>query len=110
MTTGLERINIFINLIYDIMKCHGETFLLGLLLGALTGMYAERYSRTTMKGRKMRREINRTVREMYGTAEQQIGRLKERAEDRIGKLRDKGEDIMEAVEDTAEKIEKTVKK
>jgi len=91
------------------MKCNGETFLFGLLLGALTGMYAERYSRTTTKGRKMRREINRTLRDMYGAAEQKIGRLKERAEDRIDKLRNKGEDIMDTVVDTAEKIGKTVK-
>ena len=70
----------------------------------------EHYSRTTMKGRKMRREINRTVREIYGNAEQQIGRLKEKAENSVNRLRDKGEDIMDAVEETASKMEKAVEK
>ncbi|MBO5296412.1 MAG: YtxH domain-containing protein [Candidatus Homeothermus sp.] len=60
------------------MKCSIETFLLGLVTGVLTGMYAERYTRTTMRGRKIRREINKTILDLYGSAEQQIGRIKEK--------------------------------
>ncbi len=72
------------------MKCSAQTFVLGLLVGALTGMYAERYSRTTMKGRKIRREINRTVRNLYGEVEEEIGKLKEK----IGSTVDKAEDLV----------------
>lgn len=50
------------------MKCSIETFLLGLVTGVLTGMYAERYTRTTMRGRKIRREINKTILDLYGSA------------------------------------------
>lgn len=53
-------------IILNIMKCSIQTFILGMLVGAFTGMYAERYSRTTMKGRKIRRDIDRTVRNIYG--------------------------------------------
>lgn len=60
------------------MKCSIETFLLGLVTGVLTGMYAERYTRTTMRGRKIRREMNKTILDLYGSAEQQIGRIKEK--------------------------------
>ena len=60
------------------MKCSIETFLLGLVTVVLTGMYAERYTRTTMRGRKIRREINKTILDLYGSAEQQIGRIKEK--------------------------------
>nr|WP_304640446.1 hypothetical protein [uncultured Muribaculum sp.] len=38
-------------------NCH--LFFTGLILGALTGIYAERYSRTTSRGRKIRREVDR---------------------------------------------------
>ncbi len=61
------------------MKCSTQTFFVGLVLGVLTGMYAERYSRTTMRGRKIRREVDRTIRDIYGNVEQQIGRLREKA-------------------------------
>lgn len=77
------------------MKCSIETFLLGLVVGAFTGMYAERYSRTTMRGRKIRREVNKAVRDLYGNAEQQIGRLKEKVS---GTVDDAREAIEEAVE------------
>ena len=60
------------------MKCSIETFLLGLVTGVLTGMYAERSTRTTMRGRKIRRDINKTILDLYGSAEQQIGRIKEK--------------------------------
>ena len=59
------------------MKCNGTAFLTGLVLGALTGVFAERYSRTTMRGRQLRREVNRAILDIYGNAEQQIGRVKE---------------------------------
>lgn len=61
------------------MKCSIETFLLGLVTGVLTGMYAERYTRTTMRGRKIRREINKTILDLYGSAEQQIAGLKKKS-------------------------------
>lgn len=72
------------------MKCSAQTFILGLLVGAFTGMYAERYSRTTMKGRKIRREINRTVRDLYGEVEEEIGKIKEK----IGSKVEKAEDLV----------------
>lgn len=53
-------------------------------------MYAERYSRTTMKGRKIRREINRTVRDLYGEVEEEIGKIKEK----IGSKVEKAEDLV----------------
>lgn len=72
------------------MKCSIQTFILGTLVGAFAGMYAERYSRTTMKGRKIRRDIDRTVRNIYGEVEQEIGMIKER----IGNTVDKAEDLV----------------
>lgn len=79
------------------MKCSIETFLLGLVVGAFTGMYAERYSRTTMRGRKMRREIDKAMRDLYGSAEQQIGRIKEKVSRGVSEARDVVEDAVEAV-------------
>ena len=76
------------------MKCSIETFLLGLVTGVLTGMYAERYTRTTMRGRKIRREINKTILDLYGSAEQQIGRIKEK----VGR----------SVDDTREMIDEAI--
>ncbi len=72
------------------MKCSIQTFILGVLVGAFTGMYAERYSRTTMKGRKIRRDIDRTVRNIYGEVEQEIGKIKEK----IGSTVDKAEELV----------------
>ncbi len=72
------------------MKCSIQTFILGMLVGAFTGMYAERYSRTTMKGRKIRRDIDRTVRNIYGEVEQEIGKLKEK----IGSKVEKAEELV----------------
>lgn len=43
-----------------------------------------------MKGRKIRREINRTVRNLYGEVEEEIGKLKEK----IGSTVDKAEDLV----------------
>lgn len=65
------------------MKCNGTAFLTGLLLGALTGVFAERYTRTTSRGRQMRREVNRAFLDLYGSAEQQLGRVKEFASEHI---------------------------
>ncbi len=79
------------------MKCSIETFLLGLVIGAFTGMYAERYSRTTMRGRKIRREVNKVVRDLYGSAEQQIGRLKEKVGGTVDDARDVIDEVVEAV-------------
>ncbi|TGY68239.1 YtxH domain-containing protein [Muribaculum intestinale] len=59
------------------MKCSGTTFIAGLILGALTGVVAERYTRTTSRGRQIRREVNRAILDLYGSAEQQLGRVKE---------------------------------
>lgn len=78
------------------MKCSIETFLLGLVTGVLTGMYAERYTRTTMRGRKIRREVNKTIRELYGSAEQQIGRIKEKVSNSVDDARDVIEEAVEA--------------
>lgn len=77
-------------IILNIMKCSIQTFILGMLVGAFTGMYAERYSRTTMKGRKIRRDIDRTVRNIYGEVEQEIGKLKEK----IGSKVEKAEELV----------------
>ena len=60
------------------MKCSIETFLLGLLTGVITCKYDERNTRNTMRCRKIRREINKTILDLYGSAEQQIGRIKEK--------------------------------
>ncbi len=65
------------------MKCNGTAFLTGLLLGALTGVFAERYSRTTSRGRQIRREVNRAFLDLYGSAEQQLGRVKEFASEHM---------------------------
>ncbi|MDE6191569.1 MAG: hypothetical protein K2G47_08105 [Muribaculum sp.] len=73
------------------MKCSIETFLLGLVTGVLTGMYAERYTRTTMRGRKIRREINKTFLDLYGSAEQQIGKIKEK----VGRSADDTRELIE---------------
>lgn len=78
------------------MKCSIETFLLGLVTGVLTGMYAERYTRTTMRGRKLRREVNKTIRDLYGSAEQQIGRIKEKVGHSVDDARDVIDDAIEA--------------
>lgn len=59
-------------------------------------MYAERYTRTTMRGRKIRREVNKTIRELYGSAEQQIGRIKEKVSNSVDDARDVIEDAVEA--------------
>ena len=59
------------------MKSSGTTFIAGLILGALTGVVAERYTRTTSRGRQIRREVNRAILDLYGSAEQQLGRVKE---------------------------------
>lgn len=84
------------------MKCSTSTFLIGLALGALTGMYAERYSRTTSRGRKIRREVNRTLRDIYGSAEQELGRLKE-------KVRGTVEDATDLVNDVKAEIAESQK-
>ncbi len=76
------------------MKCSIETFLLGLVTGVLTGMYAERY--TTMRGRKIRREVNKTIRDIYGSAEQQIGKIKEKVSHSVDDARDVIDDALEA--------------
>ncbi|MDE6114147.1 YtxH domain-containing protein [Barnesiella sp. WM24] len=78
------------------MKCSIETFLLGLVTGVLTGMYAERYTRTTMRGRKIRREVNKTIRDIYGSAEQQIGKIKEKVSHSVDDARDVIDDALEA--------------
>ena len=67
-------------------NCH--QFFTGLILGALTGIYAERYSRTTSRGRKIRREVNRTLRDIYGDARERIGRVKESVEDKVDEIAD----------------------
>lgn len=67
-------------------NCH--LFFTGLILGALTVIYAERYSRTTSRGRKIRREVNRTLRDLYGDARERIGRVKESVEDKVDEIAD----------------------
>ncbi len=67
-------------------NCH--LFFTGLILGTLTGIYAERYSRTTSRGRKIRREVNRTLRDLYGDARERIGRVKESVEDKVDEIAD----------------------
>lgn len=67
-------------------NCH--LFFTGLILDALTGIYAERYSRTTSRGRKIRREVNRTLRDLYGDARERIGRVKESVEDKVDEIAD----------------------
>ncbi|WP_295727943.1 YtxH domain-containing protein [uncultured Muribaculum sp.] len=74
------------------MKCNGTVFFTGLLLGALAGVAGERYSRTTMRGRKLRREVNRAFLDLYGSAEQQIGRVKEFAQEHVATLGKKAVD------------------
>ncbi|ROT13663.1 YtxH domain-containing protein [Muribaculaceae bacterium Isolate-102 (HZI)] len=54
----------------------------------MTGIYAERYSRTTSRGRKIRREVNRTLRDLYGDARERIGRVKESVEDKVDEIAD----------------------
>lgn len=60
-----------------------EGFLTGLVLGAVAGALAERYTRTTSRGRKIRREVNHAIADAYGAAEQQIGRAKEIAVEQV---------------------------
>lgn len=57
-------------------------------MSGMAGIYAERYSRTTSRGRKIRREVNRTLRDLYGDARERIGRVKESVEDKVDEIAD----------------------